>query len=196
MVADGVNSNNDWTGGESNLNVRWLYTDLTDLASFKGTRFEKSTIWAGKRFDRDNYDIHFLDTDIVFLAGTGAGIYDMQLTPDWKSNLSIYGRDFANDNSENVKSYILTSNNFIGNWQVMLNGMRSKQNDNGSGSDRATTGYHGLFAYKAPDLLWLQGRLHQDRYPLRPRPRCPGEGPRLGWRPAVGGQVGAPSPSA
>ena len=150
MVADGVNSNNDWTGGESNLNVRWLYTDLTDLASFKGTRFEKSTIWAGKRFDRDNYDIHFLDTDIVFLAGTGAGIYDMQLTPDWKSNLSIYGRDFANDNSENVKSYILTSNNFIGNWQVMLNGMRSKQNDNGSGSDRATTGYHGLFAYKAP----------------------------------------------
>ena len=34
--------------------------------------------------------------------------------------------------------------------------MRSKQNDNGSGSDRATTGYHGLFAHQGPDLLWLQ----------------------------------------
>lgn len=152
MVADGVNNNNDWTGGENGINVRWVFGELSDLASFKGTALEKSTIWAGKRFDRNNYDIHFLDSDIVFLAGTGAGIYDIQLTPEWKTNLSVYGRDFVNDNSENVKSYVLTSNNFIGNWQVMLNGMRSKQNDNGTGGDRATTGYHGILAYSAPSF--------------------------------------------
>ena len=160
MLADGVDSDNDWTGGPNDnlqgpngVNVRWLFGELNQLSSFKGTALENSTLWAGKRFDRDNYDIHFLDSDIVFLAGTGAGIYDMQVTPNWKSNLSVYGRDLVNASSEDVKSYILTSNNFIGNWQVMLNAMRSKQNDNGTGSDRATTGYHGILAYSAPTFF-------------------------------------------
>lgn len=149
MVADGTNSNNDWTAGENGVNVRWVFGELSKLASFKGTALENATLWAGKRFDKKNYDIHFFDSDVIFLAGTGAGVYDVEVTPDWKSSFSVYGRDFVNDDDDSVKSYIVTTNNFIGNWQVMLNGIRAKQNENAD-SGRATTGYHGLLGYNAP----------------------------------------------
>src|SRR5690606_23567294 len=133
------------------------FAELGNLATFKGTAFEGATLWAGKRFDKKNFDIHFLDSDVVFLAGTGAGFYDAQVTPDWKTSFSVYGRDFVVDdqttNGVDVsgKSYIATSNNYIGDWQVMLSGMRAKQNDVRY-PERATTGYHGLLAYHAPSF--------------------------------------------
>ncbi|HJV24703.1 MAG TPA: carbohydrate porin [Aromatoleum sp.] len=154
MLADGVNSNNDWTGGENGVNVRWAYAELGSLPMFKGTALENGSIWAGKRFDKKNFDIHFFDSDFIFLSGTGAGFYDAQITPDWKTNLSVYGRDFLNDSSESIKSYVLTSNNYIGNWQLMLNGMRATNNDEGD-TGRATRGYHGLLAYHAPSFYGL-----------------------------------------
>jgi sucrose porin len=151
MLADGNNSNNDWTSQESNLNVRWVYGELGNLPSFKGTALENSTIWAGKRFDKKNSDIHFFDSDIIFLGGTGAGIYDIEVTPEWKTSASVYGRDFLNGDGNDIKSYTLTSNNFIGNWQVMLNAMRSAKNDDVK-EGNASTGYHGLVAYNAPSF--------------------------------------------
>jgi sucrose porin len=157
MLADGTNSNNDWTAGENGVNVRHVFAELGNLATFKGTAFEGATLWAGKRFDKKNFDIHFLDSDVVFLAGTGAGFYDAQVTPDWKTSFSVYGRDFVVDdqttNGVDVsgKSYIATSNNYIGDWQVMVSGMRAKQNDVRY-PERATTGYHGLLAYHAPSF--------------------------------------------
>lgn len=153
MVADGVASNNDWTGGENGINVRWAFVEMGNLPSFKGTALENSTIWAGKRFDKKNFDIHFFDTDFIFLSGTGAGIYDLPVTSNWTTNLSIYGRDFLNEDSDSVKSYIFTSNNYIGPWQVMLNAMKAKQN--GGDHGRATTGYHGLLAYHAPSFYGI-----------------------------------------
>jgi sucrose porin len=160
MLADGSNSNNDWTFGQNGINIRQAYAELGNLSSFKGTALENSVVWAGKRFDKKNYDIHFIDSDVVFLAGTGAGIYDIQVTPDWKSSVSIYGRDFVTKNGDSIdtgnsiKSYIVTSNNFIGPWQVMLNGMRSIKNDAGD-KDHATNGYHTLLAYNDPSFFGL-----------------------------------------
>lgn len=153
MVADGVNSNNDWTGGENGVNVRWAFVEMGNLPTFKGTALENASIWAGKRFDKKNFDIHFFDSDFIFLSGTGAGVYDVQVTPDWKTSFSVYGRDFLNGNDESIKSYIATSNNYVGNWQLMLNGMRAKQK--GTGGERATTGYHGLLAYHAPSFYGM-----------------------------------------
>ncbi len=95
--------------------------------------FENATLWAGKRFDRDNFDIHWLDSDVVFLAGTGGGIYDVQMTKDWRSNYSLIGRNYG-DFSEggvdaDVESYILTSNQFFdnGQWQWMFNAIGAKK---------------------------------------------------------------------
>ena len=158
MLADGTNSNNDWTSDENSVNVRHVYAELGNLSSFKGTFLENATLFAGKRFDKKNFDIHFFDSDVIFLAGTGAGVYDMEFTPDWKSSFSVYGRDFIVNEDDpdhrRGKSYIVTSNNFIGNWQVMLNGMRAEQNDSGN-DERATTGYHGMLAYHAPSFYGL-----------------------------------------
>lgn len=71
MLADGQRDYNDWTGGSSNLNIRQAFAELGALPSFTGA-FKDSTVWAGKRFDRDNFDIHWLDSDVVFLAERAA----------------------------------------------------------------------------------------------------------------------------
>ena len=76
MMADGQRSYNDWTASSSDLNIRQAFAEIGTLPSFKGA-FKDATLWAGKRFDRDNFDIHWLDSDIIFLAGTGAGAYDI-----------------------------------------------------------------------------------------------------------------------
>lgn len=158
MIADGTTSSNDWTGGESDINVRQVFAEFSDLPSFTGV-FENASIWAGKRFDRDNFDIHWLDSDVIFLAGTGGGVYDMQLTDNWKSNLSIYGRsfsDYAIVSDENpglegsTDNLILTSNNYVGNWQWMVNGMSAADNDERDieeGQTAADTGFHTMIAY-------------------------------------------------
>ncbi|MBF9000836.1 carbohydrate porin [Vibrio nitrifigilis] len=161
MLADGVETSNDWTADDSDLNVRQVYAQFSNLPTFTGA-FENSTVWAGKRFDRDNFDIHFLDSDIVFLAGTGAGIYDVQMSDDWKANFSIYGRDFGSVESAgtDVENYVATMNNHIGQWQVMFSAMDSKDNedvtDDSTATHRAKHGLHALLAYHADSFYGLQ----------------------------------------
>ena len=153
MIADSTETNNEWTADDSKLNVRQIFAELGGLDSFDGA-LAYASIWAGKRFDRDNFDIHFMDTDIVFLSGTGAGIYDVQFSEDWQSNFSIYGRDFGTIDSSSleVENYIVTMNNYIGQWQLMLNAMTAADNEDrdqtaSSPTKRAENGYHALLAY-------------------------------------------------
>ncbi len=70
-----------------------------------------------------------------------------------RSNLSIYGRTFGDiENSENTaQNYILSLNNFYGPVQLMVSGMRAKDNDdrldlegNKVKGDAANTGVHAL----------------------------------------------------
>lgn len=152
MLADGQRTYNDWTAASSDLNLRQAFVELGQLPTFSGA-FKDSTVWAGKRFDRDNFDIHWIDSDVVFLAGTGAGIYDMKWGETTRSNLSLYGRTFGDiENNENTaQNYILSLNNFTGPLQLMLSGMRAKDNDqrtdiegNRVKSDAANTGVHVL----------------------------------------------------
>ena len=135
-IADGVESSNDWTADESKLNVRQVFATLDHVAAFKGNSvFENATLWAGKRFDRDNFDIHWLDSDVVYLAGTGGGIYDVQMNKNWRSNYSLIGRSYGDFSqggiNADVESYILTSNQFFadGQWQWMYNAIGAKKND-------------------------------------------------------------------
>ena len=88
MVADGQTTYNDWTASSSDLNVRRAFVELGNLPTFEGP-FKGSTLWAGKRFDRDNFDIHWIDSDVVFLAGTGGGIYDVKWNDSLRSNFVI-----------------------------------------------------------------------------------------------------------
>ncbi|WP_431145362.1 carbohydrate porin [Pseudomonas alvandae] len=170
-IADGVESSNDWTAEESNLNVRQVFTELDHLAAFKGNAmFENSTLWAGKRFDRDNFDIHWLDSDVVYLAGTGGGIYDVQMNRNWRSNYSLIGRNYG-DFSEggvnaDVESYILTSNQFFdgGQWQWMFNAIGSKKNDfgtrvNEAGLAPADSGLHSMVANHQKTFFGREGFL-------------------------------------
>ncbi|OBX35857.1 sucrose porin precursor [Halomonas elongata] len=164
--ADSVETSNDWTSNESQLNVRQLFVELSHLPSLEGTAFEDATLWAGKRLDRDKYDIHWLDSDVVKLAGLGAGAYDVRLGDDWMANLSLYGRSFDDfrldpedtELSADTDSLILTANNYIGNWQVMLNAISAADNDQrlteGPGN-AADNGLHGLLTYKGDSFFGL-----------------------------------------
>ncbi|MBC7194014.1 carbohydrate porin [Marinobacter sp.] len=158
MIADSTTSSNDWTAGDGALNVRQAYVEFSNLASFSGI-FEDSSIWAGKRFDRDNFDIHWLDSDFVFLAGLGAGIYDVKFTDSVKSNFSLYGRsfidfpadtDFVPEGSYSTDNLILTANNYFGNVQWMISGMKAQDNDQRvveGNTTAAETGVHTMLAY-------------------------------------------------
>lgn len=160
MLADGQESYNDWTGDTSSLNVRQAFVELGSLPTFNGV-FKNSTLWAGKRFDRDNFDIHWLDSDVVFLAGTGGGIYDVQWNDSLKSNFSIYGRNYGDieaiDNT--IQSYIVSANNFVGPFQFMLSGLRAKDNDERinqtqqRNDNAGDTGVHALVALHN-DSFW------------------------------------------
>ena len=152
MLADGQKTYNDWSADSSDLNIRQAFVELGSLPSFEGP-FKDSTLWAGKRFDRDNFDIHWLDSDVLFLAGTGGGIYDVKWNDSIRSNFSLYGRNFGvlEDIDNNVQNYILSMNNFIGPVQVMVSGLRAKDNDdrkdaNGDTiqTDAANNGVHAL----------------------------------------------------
>jgi len=158
MIADSTTSSNDWTAGDGALNVRQAYVEFSNLASFSGI-FEDSSIWAGKRFDRDNFDIHWLDSDFVFLAGLGAGIYDVKFSDSVKSNFSLYGRsfidfpadtDFVPEGSYSTDNLILTANNYFGNVQWMISGMKAQDNDQRvveGNTTAAETGVHTMLAY-------------------------------------------------
>jgi sucrose porin len=79
MIADGANNPDPWVqdNDSHHINVRQLYVEMGNFADFSGP-VKNASIWAGKRFDRDNFDIHFTDSDIMFLGGTGGGINDVQ----------------------------------------------------------------------------------------------------------------------
>src|SRR5471030_1907776 len=170
-IADGVESSNDWTADESKLNVRQVFTALDHVAAFKGNSvFENSTLWAGKRFDRDNFDIHWLDSDVIFLAGTGGGIYDVKWGDTLKSNFSLYGRNFDdlddsnsnNNNDTRIENYIFTANNFAGPFQWMVSGLRAKNNEDRENtgtqgiSNSADTGFHTMLAYHGDSFYGLR----------------------------------------
>lgn len=154
MIADGVLTNNDWTADESNLNVRQVFAELGNLQSFAGSSiFQDSVLWAGKRFDRNNFDIHFFDSDIIFLAGTGAGIYDVKPTENWSTNVTLYARNFGTiePTNEEVQSYILTANNYVGPWQFMLSGMWAADNSERL-ADAAENGFHLMLGHSLPNF--------------------------------------------
>lgn len=163
MLADGQRSYNDWTASSSSLNVRQVFAELGSLPSFTGAAKE-ATLWAGKRFDRDNFDIHWLDSDIIFLAGTGAGVYDLKWSDSAKSNFSLYGRSFGalDDVNSDIQNYILTSNNYFGKLQWMVSGLKAKDNDarqntGSSGSTQgADTGFHTMLAYHGDSFYGLR----------------------------------------
>ena len=161
MIADGNRTNNDWVGQkDSQLNVRQLYAELGNLPDMGGI-FQGASFWAGKRFDRDNFDMHWLDSDVIFLTGTGAGVYDVKWSDSFKSNFSVYGRDYGTDtsdalNTKRIQSYIFTANNYFGPWQLMLSGLTAPSNKsdsnanigaNGEASERAQSGFHTMVAY-------------------------------------------------
>ncbi|WP_304526182.1 carbohydrate porin [Halomonas sp. I5-271120] len=165
MIADGVTTSNDWTADESSLNVRQVYAEFSDLPSFTGA-FANASIWAGKRFDRDNFDIHWIDSDVIFLSGTGGGIYDVQLGDSWKANFSLYGRSFSEypvDSTSpnltgNTDNLIFTANNYFGKVQWMINAMSAADNDSrdlGNGSQVADSGIHTMLAYHGDSFFGL-----------------------------------------
>ncbi|MFC3394158.1 carbohydrate porin [Brenneria rubrifaciens] len=169
MMADGQRTYNDWTADTSDLNVREAFVELGSLPTFTGI-FKETTLWAGKRFDRDNFDIHELDSDVIFLAGTGGGVYDVKWTEGFKSNFSLYGRSLgeitALDND--IKNYVFTANNFAGPFQFMLSGLKAKNNDvkenTGTRRDNITVtntnagdkGYHAMAVWHGDDFYGLR----------------------------------------
>ncbi|MBU9819225.1 porin [Rahnella sp. Lac-M11] len=166
MLADGQRSYNDWTGATSDLNIRQAFVELGSLPTFSGP-WKDSTLWAGKRFDRDNFDIHFLDSDIIFLAGTGGGIYDVKWGENLKSNFSLYGRNFddlenKNKDDTRIENYIVTANNYAGPFQWMLSGLRAKNNQDRENTgtqgitNAADTGFHTLLAYHGDSFYGLR----------------------------------------
>lgn len=167
MIADSTTSSNDWTAGDGALNVRQAYVEFSNLASFSGI-FEDSSIWAGKRFDRDlDFDIHWVDSDIVFLGGLGAGIYDVQFTDNMKSNFSLYGRSFTDfpadpqfvpNGKYSTDNLILTANNYFGNVQFLINGMKAQENDQrvvGGVVEAAEEGLHTMLAYHGDSFFGM-----------------------------------------
>lgn len=134
-IADGMETPNPWAADESKIHVQQAYSELYELASFRDIpMLRDARLWAGKRSDRDNFDIHWLDMDVVSLEGTGAGIYDVRLTDDWSLNASFMSRsygDFDVETNKDIRSYIGTLNQFFddGRWQFMLSGIYSDQND-------------------------------------------------------------------
>ena len=168
MLADGQRSYNDWTGATSDLNIRQAFVELGSLPTFTGP-WKNSTLWAGKRFDRDNFDIHWLDSDVIFLAGTGGGIYDVKWSDNLKSNFSLYGRNFDdldNNNDSNndtrIENYIVTANNYAGPLQLMVSGLRAKNNQDRENvgahgiSKAADTGFHTALAYHGDNFYGLR----------------------------------------
>ena len=146
------------------MNLRQAFAEMSDLPAFSGA-FKHATLWAGKREDRDNFDIHWLDSDMMNLIGTGAGIYDVHLAGDVKTNLAIYGRNFNDiDAMENVEynnmtgadntyiqNYTFSLNNRLDNWQWMVNGLYSQDNDkrinDGLATDKAASrGFNTMLA--------------------------------------------------
>ena len=151
MLADGANNPDPWVqdNDSHHMNIRQAYVEMGDLPSFGGVA-KDATLWAGKRFDRDNFDIHFTDSDIVFLGGTGGGINDIKWTPGLSSDFSIYARNFGDlgsdrYNDNDVQNVMLTANTFWNGWQWMITGMSAQGNDDLKDNTSTT----GSYAYRS-----------------------------------------------
>lgn len=155
------------------MNVRQAFVEMSDMPAFSGP-FQHATLWAGKREDRDNFDIHWLDSDMMNLIGTGAGIYDVNFWSDIKTNFSVYGRNFDDiDTMENVEynnmtgadntfiqNYTFTMNNRLGPWQWMINGLYAQDNNqrinDGLATDKAaSSGVNTMLAYHGDSFYGL-----------------------------------------
>jgi sucrose porin len=150
MIADGANNPDPWVqdNDSHHINVRQLYVEMGNFADFSGP-VKNASIWAGKRFDRDNFDIHFTDSDIMFLGGTGGGINDVQWGKNVRGDYSLYARNFGDlgsdhYNDNDVQNVMFTANHFFGDHlQLMLTGMTEQGND--TLKDRtSTTGSYAL----------------------------------------------------
>ncbi|STW08711.1 maltoporin [Klebsiella grimontii] len=79
MVADGQTNYNDWTASTSDLNVRQAFVEnWATCLPLKG-RLKAPPCGQGNVSTATTFDIHWIDSDVVFLAGTGGGIYDVRL---------------------------------------------------------------------------------------------------------------------
>lgn len=177
MLADSVESTNDWTGGgDGDLNLRQAFVEMGNLSTFTGA-FEESVIWAGKRFyGRD--DVHINDFYFRDYSGTGAGIQNIKLGSGY-GDLALIGRNFEDIDSTDLESYTLDARYRVGNWEFELAGHMAKDNDSTrtsggdwgwqdtdndpstdpvwgkspvttSGEGRADTGYQGYINYNLP----------------------------------------------
>ncbi len=165
MIADGAKNPDPWVqdNNSHHINVRQLYVEMGGFSEFSGP-FNDAYIWAGKRFDRDNFDIHFTDSDIMFLGGTGGGVYDVKWGDTLQGAYSVYGRNFGDLGSDryeenDIQNVMFTANHSYNNWQLMLTGMTAQGNDDlkdntsttGSYAYRsdntAKNGYYAMLAY-------------------------------------------------
>lgn len=163
MIADDSMSYDDWaSAADSGTHVAQVFAEISELPTFKGI-FRDSTIWAGKRVDRNNMEIPWIDSKIIALNGTGGGIYDIKWTErdDIKTNASIIGRTFgtynstANNDIENtdIQNYIYSLNNYYGPYQLFLGGMKARDNNYRTNSvgtkieKTANAGFLGMIGY-------------------------------------------------
>lgn len=173
MLADGATNPDPWVqdNDSHHLNVRQLYVEMGNFADFSGP-FRSASIWAGKRFDRDNFDIHFTDSDIMFLGGTGGGINDVNWNSALRGDYSVYARSFGDLGSDNyedndIQNLMFTANHFWNNWQLMTTAMTAQGNDSlkdntsttGSyalrSDNTAKNGYYAMLAYHDKQRLSL-----------------------------------------
>ena len=161
MLADGVETSNDWTASDSSLNTRQVFAEIGNLASFDGP-FKNAVLWAGKRFDRDNFDIHWLDSDVVFLAGTGGGVYDVQLADSWKANFSLRARLRRHQRQRSLRHRELHPHHEQPRWQLAVDGerpLRQGQRDPHQrwrrGQRSGEQGAHTLLAYHADSFFGI-----------------------------------------
>lgn len=162
MIADQQKSYNDWTADSSTLNVSQAFAEISSLPTFTGI-FTDTTLWAGKRVDRDNFEIPWLDSKFIALNGTGGGIYDIKWADDIHSNFSLIGRSFGDVDIVNndIQNYVFTANNYFGPVQLLVSGMKAKDNDERkipSGIqvfNAASNGYTSLLGYKADSFYGM-----------------------------------------
>lgn len=171
MLSAGDETETDWVpASSSSLNVRQVYTEISDLAAFRDSdMFRGTTLWAGKRYDRENFDLDFIDSHVIFLAGTGAGIYDVKMSDNWKTNFSVIGNQYDSDSTTNsdLEGYTFTVNNLIGDhWELMFNTIAANKNNQRTSlsttypvpdrDELAQYGEHVMLGYKADSFYGLQ----------------------------------------
>ena len=158
MLADSVESANDWTSDDGALNMRQAFVEMGNLPTFTGA-FEESVIWAGKRFyGRD--DVHINDFYFRDYSGTGGGIQNVKLGAG-HLDVGLIGRDFDDVDSTDVEVYTLDTRYRINNWEFEVALHSAKDNDTVRNpqapwqEDLADTGYQGYINYNLPGFYGM-----------------------------------------